>query len=39
MFKNYNELKFMQKSDESCLETYKITAKYPKEKDTVYLSL
>ena len=32
MLKNYKELKVWQKSYELCLETYRITAKFPKEE-------
>ena len=32
MLKNYKELKVWQKSDELCLEIYRITAKFPKEE-------
>jgi hypothetical protein len=32
MIKNYKELKVWKKSYELCLETYRITAKFPKEE-------
>ena len=32
MLKNYKDLKVCQKSYELCLETYRITAKFPKEE-------
>ena len=32
MLKNYRELKVWQKSYELCLETYRITARFPKEE-------
>ena len=32
MLKNYKDLKVWQKSYELCLETYRITAKFPKEE-------
>ena len=32
ILKNYRELKVWQKSYELCLETYRITAKFPKEE-------
>jgi hypothetical protein len=35
MLKNYKELKVWQKSYKLCLKTYRITAKFPKEKAKV----
>jgi hypothetical protein len=32
MLRNYKELKVWQKSYKLCLETYRITAKFPKEE-------